>query len=133
MKREDCWMTFSEALDNYLEAREAIKHFGPGRDQDRALLEMEEAAEHMDALTSLSDTNTPLEKTEKSYYMVFVVEDTENPKSPDVGGPVYAGKDVFITTQLHKARLKQDEMEKALPLAKYQIYLCNPVEESDED
>lgn len=46
-------MTFSEALEKYLQAREAARHFGEGRNRNDALQEMKEAAEHMDALTSL--------------------------------------------------------------------------------
>lgn len=53
MKREDCWMTFSEALEKYLEAREGSRHFGPGRNRDDCLEDMRTAAEHMDALTSV--------------------------------------------------------------------------------
>lgn len=52
MKREDCWLTFSEALEQYLESREAVRHFGEGYNQTQALEDMQTAAEHMDALTS---------------------------------------------------------------------------------
>ena len=55
MKREDCWMTFSEALERYLTKREEARHFGAGRNREAALQDMQDAAEHMDALTSLPD------------------------------------------------------------------------------
>lgn len=55
MKRDECWMTFSEALERYLDARDAAKHFGYGVNRTPALEEMKEAAEHMDALTALPE------------------------------------------------------------------------------
>lgn len=51
MKREECWMTFSEALEKYLRARDSLQLYGEGRNRDEALETMQEAAEHMDALT----------------------------------------------------------------------------------
>ena len=53
MRREQCWMTFSQALEQYLDARERKDHHGQnGRSWQRALADMQEAAEHMDALTA---------------------------------------------------------------------------------
>lgn len=52
MKREDCWMTFSEALDSYMEARAAMGHFGDGANRRQAKEDLLTAKEHMDALTS---------------------------------------------------------------------------------
>ena len=51
-KREDCWMTFTEALEMYLANRDMLHHFGPGANLDEAKANMQLAAEHMDALTS---------------------------------------------------------------------------------
>lgn len=51
MKREDCWMTFSEALEMYLVARSELTHFGPGLNKAEALEKMKTATEHMNALT----------------------------------------------------------------------------------
>lgn len=53
MEREDCWMTFSEALEKYLRARDSLSIFGEGRNRNEALETMQECAEHMDALTNL--------------------------------------------------------------------------------
>lgn len=53
MKRSECWMTFSEALEKYLSARDcAINRTAGWKD---ALDDMERAAEHMDALAPLED------------------------------------------------------------------------------
>lgn len=60
MKREDCWMSFSEALEKYLMARAAVAHFGPGHNRECAKEDMREAAEHMDALTSLPERGADL-------------------------------------------------------------------------
>lgn len=49
--RAGCWMTFSEALEAYLVAREASQHFGAGRNRDGELANMKIAANHMDVLT----------------------------------------------------------------------------------
>lgn len=49
MKREDCRMTFSEALEQYLQARECWQNRTAGWKE--ASEAMKEAAEHMDALT----------------------------------------------------------------------------------
>lgn len=57
MKRRDCWMTFSEALEEYLKRRAEAKHFGPGRNRDAALESMREAARQMDALVDWPDPN----------------------------------------------------------------------------
>lgn len=56
MTRDECWMTFSEALEDYLLARETAKHFGPGRNRDEEIERMKTAAEHMDALTAEKTT-----------------------------------------------------------------------------
>lgn len=56
MKREDCWMTFSEALEQYLSNREAKNTTTVGSQNWRHYdSEMREAAEHLDAYTSLPD------------------------------------------------------------------------------
>lgn len=60
MTRDQCWMTFNEALEEYLTNREQSRHFGPGHNRNECLRQMEIAAEHMDALTSLPDPNTQL-------------------------------------------------------------------------
>jgi hypothetical protein len=52
MNREDCYMTFSEALESYLQARESTRHFGEGHNRRCAQEDMRVAAEHMDALTA---------------------------------------------------------------------------------
>ena len=52
MERKDCWMTFSEALEEYLSSREAASLVSPGKRQEELLNHMKMAAEHMDALTS---------------------------------------------------------------------------------
>lgn len=51
MTREECWMTFSEALELYLQSRETARYLAPGRNRDDRLFDMKVAAEHMDALT----------------------------------------------------------------------------------
>ncbi len=49
MKREDCWMTFSEALEEYLEQRDILKEQRAGwRDAEER---MKVCAQQMDALT----------------------------------------------------------------------------------
>ncbi len=55
MKREHCWMTFSEALEYYLEARREAEHFGAGRNREIAKEKMDTAKAHTDALTSLGE------------------------------------------------------------------------------
>lgn len=56
MKREDCYMTFTEALEQYLLAREARGRTTRGSHADKALVEeMAHAAAHMDALTALPE------------------------------------------------------------------------------
>lgn len=52
MDREDCWMTFSEALEDYLTNRELRGHFGEGANRRECEAAMRVAAEHMDALTA---------------------------------------------------------------------------------
>ncbi len=52
MTRKECWMTFSEALEMYLNARDAAKHFGEGRNRADAEDDMKVAKQHMDALTA---------------------------------------------------------------------------------
>lgn len=51
MKREDCIMSFSEALDLYMDARARMAHFGAGgRNWQEAKEALEDAKAHMDAL-----------------------------------------------------------------------------------
>lgn len=50
MKREDCWMTFSEALEAYLCAREMIAQCGEGRRKESLREDLDQAAAHMDAM-----------------------------------------------------------------------------------
>jgi hypothetical protein len=50
MRREDCWMTFSEALLQFLDARDSLKedvlsHYDKDYQQDR----LRDACKHMDA------------------------------------------------------------------------------------
>jgi hypothetical protein len=53
MKRSDCYLTFTEALERYLLARDAVIHHPEGsREHAKALDELEVAREHMEALTS---------------------------------------------------------------------------------
>lgn len=52
MDRKDCWMTFSEALELYLDARQRMVHYGPGHNRRMAEQDLENAKKHMDALTS---------------------------------------------------------------------------------
>lgn len=53
MEAEDCWMSFSEALAKYLEAREGMKSATSQYLYDLAESSLKEAAEHMDALAPL--------------------------------------------------------------------------------
>ena len=53
MKREDCWMTFTEALEQFLTAREERADAPTGcRRWQRACDDMADAEKHMNALTS---------------------------------------------------------------------------------
>ena len=53
MKKEDCWMTFSDALEEYLGARDEKLNSKPDtRAWKDACARMDVAKEHMDALTS---------------------------------------------------------------------------------
>lgn len=59
MNREDCWMTFTEALEKYLNARVEKNSAPEGcRRYVSACEDMKEASEHMDALTSLPNEST---------------------------------------------------------------------------
>lgn len=49
MKLEECYMDFSEALEAYLSARDALRHVGEGANAESFREEMRVAAEHMDA------------------------------------------------------------------------------------
>lgn len=49
--RSECWMGFSEALENYLVNREARTRVGAGRNRDMFEQNMLIAAQHMDILT----------------------------------------------------------------------------------
>lgn len=51
MKREDCWMTFSESIEEYLSAREEFKQSRREHDRVYHSTRMRQAAEHMDAWT----------------------------------------------------------------------------------
>lgn len=52
MKRSECWMSFSVALEEYLTAREVMSDAPPDSERYReAWQQMLEAADHMDALT----------------------------------------------------------------------------------
>jgi len=52
MEKQDCWMSFSEALERYLTAREEAKDAPPGSDRRIAAEDvMEMCQDHMDALT----------------------------------------------------------------------------------
>ena len=53
MKRDECWMSFSEALDQYTDARARMSHFGEGRNRKQAEEDLQVAKDHMDALVSL--------------------------------------------------------------------------------
>lgn len=48
MKKEDCWMSFSEALETYLTARDCLANKSAGWKD--ALMEMNAAAIQLDAL-----------------------------------------------------------------------------------
>lgn len=50
MKHEELWMDFSEALDQYLSAREAMKSVGEGWNKEQYRKEMQDAAWYMDTL-----------------------------------------------------------------------------------
>ena len=54
MKRDECWMTFSEALESYLDNRDLRAKLAPGRNRDDCEEQMRVCAEHMDALTGAS-------------------------------------------------------------------------------
>lgn len=56
MQRGDCWMSFSEALDQYMRASKEMDHFGTGGVNWRNAKErLDEAKDHMDALTDSTD------------------------------------------------------------------------------
>lgn len=57
MKRAECWMTFSQALEQYLNAREGFRAKAAGWQECPDI--MREAAEHMDALTSTEEEQKP--------------------------------------------------------------------------
>jgi hypothetical protein len=52
MNREDCWMTFSEALESYLKARSDLALARTEQQTELPRSIMREASEHMDALTT---------------------------------------------------------------------------------
>ena len=53
MEREDCWLTFTEALDQYLEMRDRLNNINDDDVyKDRYEDDMRDAANHMNALTS---------------------------------------------------------------------------------
>lgn len=49
--RSECWMGFSEALEDYLANREACRLVGAGRNREMFEQNMRIAARHMDILT----------------------------------------------------------------------------------
>lgn len=53
LTRENCWMTFSEALEQYLVGRNQLHNcrVDGSPDHEEATLNMRLAAEHMDVLT----------------------------------------------------------------------------------
>jgi hypothetical protein len=53
MKREDCWMSFSEALELYLQARQSAAPIDSSAGKE-ALRDVELAMMHMNALTDTS-------------------------------------------------------------------------------
>ena len=55
MKREETWMTFAEALEEYLNGRDALNscHVNHGPMYDNAKEQMDTAAEHLNALISM--------------------------------------------------------------------------------
>lgn len=56
MKREDCWMSFSEALDLYIQASMQMAHFGTGgHNWKEAKSNLDLAKDHMDALTDSTE------------------------------------------------------------------------------
>ena len=76
MNKDDCWMTFSEALEMYLENREVAQQSKPGRNRDECLVHMDVAAKHMDALTQPApDQSAEIERLRKE---LGVEHDTAN-------------------------------------------------------
>lgn len=57
MKREECYMDFSEALESYLSARDGLRHVGEGHNARVLREQMRVAAEHMDALAPREPKN----------------------------------------------------------------------------
>lgn len=55
MKKEDCWMSFSEALDQYLRASRDLDNARARKHAEHAEQQLEEARDHMDALTDSTD------------------------------------------------------------------------------
>ncbi len=52
MKRSECWMTFTQALAQYLDARDDAKNAPTGSRRHTDAIELlAESARHMDALT----------------------------------------------------------------------------------
>lgn len=52
LKRDDCWMTFSEALEEYLKNRDMLTATNSLPTHKKCRENMAEAAAHMDALTT---------------------------------------------------------------------------------
>jgi hypothetical protein len=51
MKRDECWMNFTEALELYLQSREVMRQRPPGSEAYRnAESDLQAAKDHMDAL-----------------------------------------------------------------------------------
>ena len=57
MKRENCYMDFSEALESYLSARDGLRRVGEGHNARMLREQMRVAAEHMDALAPREPEN----------------------------------------------------------------------------
>jgi len=55
MQRDECWMSFSEALDQYMDATARLGHFGESRNRKQAEEDLQVAKDHMDALVSVPD------------------------------------------------------------------------------
>lgn len=51
MLRSECYMTFSEALDDYMSARGDLEIFGEGSNRERTKEVLQICKDHMDALT----------------------------------------------------------------------------------
>lgn len=55
MKREDCWMTFTQALEQFLVARETLIDRPCARLKELAESNLNDAKDHLEALTGNED------------------------------------------------------------------------------